>query len=952
MKMKNRKKRLAFALLFLMSGTTWFACPVSSLAATYKVGSLSVSTFSRNANYNGSYVRIVPSDIIRLSGGTLQITGGENAYTALLGTGSGSNAGFSWGTGGTIDTSSNVVLNINVPAQDMQSLTQKGSGTINLSGTGSQKLRLTQNSGTLNVAGDLVSAGNVTISGITNVVKECSVNNLSCQENWLKVDGTLTTGSTFHGNVSNISVLTGGVIDTYNAHIYDGALSVAARGKFLSEKAAAFYSGTTITNAGIIELGDNSKIQSERVTNNTGGFFQVGNCTNFFNQCESSIVYNKGTFVAEGNVGFDTLYNGSDFTAEGNVVVRDDLTCYSFTDSEHVHHTGRMTIAGSGTFCGTTNVKDGAEITIAGSGTFCGTTNVKDGAEIAIAGTGCLNGNLTVEEHSSFTTGGSLTSSSDILITDSTLASGGNITTCGALTTTGNSTLGLTNRLLDPSLGNLTAWSGIDLASTTNIVTDLSGLNAVRQPTLLVHMVAGDSTGDFKIDGNTTNVTDVAKLFGSGTVLRQIYATDNGGGYDIYAKTRLVEDYAKEEGLDPPAVDVGGALDDLIAITDPTDPAYDMAEELLAETDKEAVNRTLYNMAGGYGVENVFSMTLINLGQAGSPFFFGRVAGLPQKKANCQCSQCGKVSDSAGTTEYWGTPIYQTFHSNGNSYQHGFDVHEAGLIVGVRKHYTESTSAGLLFSYGAPQLRQSGSLNGYNANYNSDLDMDDYQYAAHFEHQTANDFRFSFFVGGGSQTLNVDRNAWGTSSNDITMNRTLSGSTKGNNLSVTAYLSRPVCLTDRLTLSPVIGFDSMHAWLYGFSESASGTGNWQDMSNLSEGHFYSPVSYKKADYHRNMARVGLWLDHCGSNGGFSGQIFYGTQLGGDSYAIVPVSTLGGSYNGSVHGYDIGRDSLNLGGGLWRYLDTERTITVSANYNYFTLQDVKASNISAAIAWRH
>ncbi|MDO5552228.1 MAG: autotransporter domain-containing protein [Planctomycetia bacterium] len=885
-----------------------------TLAANFNVGTLNVTTFEQDVTFNGNPVPLQPTDTITMSGGTMTVTGGGNAYSALLGTGSGVKSGFLWGTGGTINLSNDVTLSINVASGTYVPLTQSGGGTLDLTSTSTQNFVLTQNAGTLITGGSVVTRGDVLINGTANIGGDFTTNDITGEDDYLTVNGTLAIAGEYIDNADQTDVI--GRLTAQTANFQDGGLKVETGGEFIVTGNAFFSSGTAIINDGDMEVGANSQLDSTTVTDR--GTMVLGDGTIFTGNLGTS-----GVVTAKGDVDFFRVFNSGDIDVEGDATFGAEFSSTS----------------------GTINLNQTA--------TFEDTVVLSGGTQVNIAQTADFENTLTLTGGSEVNAGDNINSTSNIGLTNSTLISGGNIVTTQGVTTAGNSVIGLSTRLEGADKGNLTAGTSINLSSGTRMETDFSGLEASSTPTLLVQMTSGTSTNNFLIDGATTDVNAVAALFGTTTVLREIYASDNGSGYNIYGRVQSLGDYAQDEGLLPPAVDAGNAVDDLINNTTPSDPAYDMVDDLLNQTDKDAINQTLYNLAGGYGVENIFSMTLVNLGQAGSPFFQGMATGLPQKKNPCWPSLM--YDDLVGRdkrVELWGAPFYQSLEAGGNFFQPGFNVHEAGFMVGARQHYTARATGGIMFAYGAPRLNQSGGLAGYDAQFHSDIKLDDYQLAGHFEYETASEFCFSLFVGGGSQRLRVNRNAFGFASNETEMNRNFTGSTDGNTLSVTAYLMRPICLHNNFIFSPMVGIDCMYAWLYSFSETSTGTGDWQDMTNLSEGNFYSPVSYGKTQYERISARAGFRGEYRTIQGGLAFQAFYGTQLGGEDYAVMPVSSLGGALNNRLYGYEIGRDSLNLGGGLWQHLNAARTITASAQYNYFTLTNASAANVTAALVWRY
>lgn len=101
-----------------------------------------------------------------------------------------------------------------------------------------------------------------------------------------------------------------------------------------------------------------------------------------------------------------------------------------------------------------------------------------------------------------------------------------------------------------------------------------------------------------------------------------------------------------------------------------------------------------------------------------------------------------------------------------------------------------------------------------------------------------------------------------------------------------------------------------------------------------------------------MARLGVSTDYALGNGGISGKIFYGTQLGGDDAPVVDVTTMDGQIPPmSLEGLAIGRDSVNLGCGAWLYLDSDKSITLSGDYNAIKYKHALTQNMTATLGWQ-
>lgn len=855
-------------------------------AAAYDITqTMQITTFADPATNGGVNIGVLtPSDTISLQGGTLAITGSGSPYSALIGSGAGISTGFGWGTGGTFNIGSDVDLSINTSTSTTAvNIVNSGPGTLNLTSSDPVYLNINTSAGSIQTSSDLITSQPLILSSAASEPDPTiTVNGNLTAQNGSKINaGSINVLGEYINNGTQTDIT--GSLTAETATFNSGGLYVFNGGSFNITGAANFTVQSAIVNYGDITVGENS-------------------------QFDATTVADIGTMT----IGDGSVFTGL-FTNSGAVDMLGSATLF------HVLNLNEMNIADDAIFNGEFD-NYGGVFTIDGNGTFNNTAIVENGSVLDIKGDATFTGSTTVS-------GGSL------LV-------GGNISADG-MTTTGNSILGLSNKLTGFDLGNLISTSTINLSTGTTIQTDLSDLISIKGTTLLMHIVSGDSTDQFQIGGAPTDTQTVAALIGSNTALRTIYAVDTGTGYDIYANARTLGDYAQDAGLQKPAVDAGSSVDDMIGKLDPSNPVYDMADDLYNETDQEVINQTLYNLAGGYGVENLFAMTLTHLGQAGSPYFFGNTSGNSVIDNPCALSDQKEIRFAS---------YYESMSANGNFFQHGFNLHRTGLIVDLCQCLSPQMSGGILFSYDAPRLRQSGSLAGYADQFHSRLDLDHYELAAHAEYTFENGMRCSAFVGGGSWNMDLNRRAWGTSSNDLAMDRTFEGNTDGNTLSGSVYLTLPIQKIDFWTITPVIGIDSEHAWLYGFEESSTGSGNWQEMNNLSEGNFYSPVQYGRTYYDRTMARAGICCNYEKNRTELVFNLFYGTQLGGEDYAEVPVNTLGGVYEGTIQGFGIGRETLNLGGGIRFDLNTLRTASLSANYNYYTLANAQASNIITALRW--
>ena len=252
-------------------------------AVNYDMGTLNVTTFDSSVTLNGTAIPLTNADTLVFSGGTMNITGDGTAYSALLGSGTGAAAGFSWGpggtgqSGGTINLSQDVTLSIDVAAGSSSpltviSLTQTGAGTLNLTSNDTQNLTLTQNAGTLNVTGDVQTLGTAVIKGTMDVGGNYIANANSAAVETVTVSGVLNVAGEYRDLADQTNV--SGTLTAQTANFVSGGLSVSAGGSFRIEDQAMFAVNTAILNYGEIILGDNSQLDSTTVAD--AGTMTVG----------------------------------------------------------------------------------------------------------------------------------------------------------------------------------------------------------------------------------------------------------------------------------------------------------------------------------------------------------------------------------------------------------------------------------------------------------------------------------------------------------------------------------------------------------------------------------------------------------------------------------------------------------------------------------------------------
>lgn len=314
----------------------------------------------------------------------------------------------------------------------------------------------------------------------------------------------------------------------------------------------------------------------------------------------------------------------------------------------------------------------------------------------------------------------------------------------------------------------------------------------------------------------------------------------------------------------------------------------------------------------------------------------------------------------------WAT--YAQTELQGDSYQEGvrrydaFDVRRRGVLGGYRAQLDGTTTVGVLFAASTPEVWQNGDFastaqTAPTARYFTKMEMTDFQFAGHLEKTFWDNWSLALFVGGGAQWFDWERetriDANATLGNDAQRCRFLSDG-DGNTLTATAYLARRFDVARAWTLSPTVGIDSEHSWLYEFTETQNGA-YVVDPFIGAQGTFVDALTvskYGKTQYSRNVARVGLTTSFTGPRQfvTFNGRAFYGTQIGGEDSMSVDVykyaDATGNWLPYELQGNKTGRDSFSLGGGGRAFLNKKRTISVSGDYNYMAYDYASTENVSA------
>jgi len=400
---------------------------------------------------------------------------------------------------------------------------------------------------------------------------------------------------------------------------------------------------------------------------------------------------------------------------------------------------------------------------------------------------------------------------------------------------------------------------------------------------------------------------------------------------------------------------------------------YKLADAIYNENNEEKVKQTISNLGHNNGLVNILGVGN-NLGMVGSSFFGGGLSSMggvtqrgQEEQAENPVSADPLPTKEEDPNKWTAWASYSHSSINASSYQDGgtidgYDVRRTGILTGLRKTLSDTFSMGVLFAYSAPELNQSGAFNSYEwkqekdgktftsqviqNSYHSNIEMDDFQFALHFEKMLGRNWQLSAFLGGGAQTLEWNRKMWVDKLYEFT------GDTTGNTLTATIYLIKNLQLSKNFSLMPTVGLDSEHSWLWGFREKGEGI---EDLGMNLTNILATDQSYRRMTYSRQTFRIGTTATLTSPSNiyGFSGRIFYGRQISDKESATLEYTNdfLNNKSYFSVDGHKMGRDSWNLGFGGYMYLNTAKTLTIKADYNTIMYRNSSTQNVTAGLQWR-
>ncbi|MBQ7110639.1 MAG: autotransporter outer membrane beta-barrel domain-containing protein [Thermoguttaceae bacterium] len=303
---------------------------------------------------------------------------------------------------------------------------------------------------------------------------------------------------------------------------------------------------------------------------------------------------------------------------------------------------------------------------------------------------------------------------------------------------------------------------------------------------------------------------------------------------------------------------------------------------------------------------------------------------------------------------FWASPYYMSFVGRSNAETTAvkaddFKMKRVGFMGGVEKNFTARTKAGFFMGYSRVEMTQAYYVHSHykedtgrdfdivNHRFDPEIDAVDFTFGGSLAHTFANEWTVNTILIGGAQnyawsrlaSVDVVRN---NGEVDVPQNyaELYQGGTTGNTLSVNVELSKNYAMGAGWTLTPALGIESAHSWIWQGEESGGDDAAPSELRSLGCDEDWSRWGLDDdVVLSRTTGRVGATLAYADENWGFNGKAFYGTVLG--DQARYGAQKDGVSFSSNEVGVGYGNDTLKLGGGLWMALNQEKTTTIGGSY---------------------
>ena len=407
---------------------------------------------------------------------------------------------------------------------------------------------------------------------------------------------------------------------------------------------------------------------------------------------------------------------------------------------------------------------------------------------------------------------------------------------------------------------------------------------------------------------------------------------------------------------------------------DQTNIAYDDDEENSKETDTESLNDNNGDSDGGsqdglteidnFSGSNHFAHNLhrvpnatSEVADALSAFSLGQAALLGDIAFNSSGYWAGKSNRfrspninavyrgqspcvSAKPPILYIQPYYKTVQTDACDHREGYGFTKIGFLSGLTVDTDSTTSVGVLFGYANPELYRT----------DRQVRMNDYHVGMMLVKSLPLNVDFGALFSMGWQDGQSNRYVTRTdAANDMVRYR-FHGDLSGHTFNATANLGKRIEIGRHFMLKPMVGVDYEGMWISSFTEQINDgvrlTGTLADTLPARR-------SYDDSHFNRVLFKVGLAGSLAGSQGGISGKIFYGTQLGGNDYATMDATLMDGLMVGDRRYYNslpIGRDFVSLDGSIHRFVNETKTALLFASYQTTLYSSTTVQTILLGFQW--
>jgi fibronectin-binding autotransporter adhesin len=450
------------------------------------------------------------NDLLTLNGGTDSVSGSTAGDLIFLASGANltiqngsKNLGLVLAASGNFDVGSSATLTINSIISGANGFTKTGTGTLVLGGANTFTGTLTVQAGTLSIANINNSASNGALgnsatavvlggSGTTGTLEFTGANDSSTRK------FTMATGGTgvFQVDTAATTLTLSGVIDG------SGDLTKSGAGTLLLSGANTSFSGNVAVDAGILQMGSTTALNSSNVVSvAAGATFDL----NAQNETIAGLDGGTGTVTNSGGAKTLTLDGSGTYSFAGVI------TSHNFIDTRIVKSgSGTQTLTGTNLYTGTTMVTGGKLFVNGDNSAATGAVTVSNSGTV-LGGSGTIGGTVSVGSGANLSPGATGAGSTAVLHT-------------GALTLSSGSffNVDLNNTTVGTGYDQVSVMGTVSITGSNLVVTAANSLVVGQKFFILANDLADAITGTF-VQGSSVTATN-------GDVFSISYVADFAGG--------------------------------------------------------------------------------------------------------------------------------------------------------------------------------------------------------------------------------------------------------------------------------------------------------------------------------------------------------------------------------------------------------------------------------------